>query len=205
MRGVTSARWNRAILARVTRWVALAVVLVGCTSEEEPFASHADRSSYPEGPYGLDVGDTIEEYRFDTTGGPLPLQELRGDRNDRLLVLFGVQTWPNACAAEADYLARAYDDYQRRGVDVPGVLVEDFETPATAEGAREYFEILHDAPYRYAASPEQAEPSFRDALGLHGLVASPVNLVVDLDTMAITAVISGWSRAELESHLYYDL
>lgn len=180
-------------------------MLVGCTGgrEEVPFASDADRSSYPEGPYGLAEGDTIADYGFDTANGLLRMQDLRGDHGNRLLVVFGVQTWPNACAAEADYLAGAYDDYQRRGIDVLGVLVEAFETEPTPDGARSYFEILHDAPYRYAADAPSRDPSLGLDLARRGLDASPVNLVVDLDTMRITATLVGWSRQELESRLYF--
>ena len=177
----------------------------GCSGsrQELDLRSHADRSAYPEAPYGVDEGDTIANYAFDTTGGPLLLHDLRSDLDDRLLLIFGVQTWPNACAAEADYLRGAYPDYHRRGVDVLGVLVEDMDTQPTPDGARSYFELLHEAPYRYAADDWSRAPSLGADLAAHGMDASPVNLVVDLDTMRITARLVGWSADALESHLYY--
>lgn len=183
----------------------LPLALAACSSGRGPFTSDADRSAYPAGPHGLEVGDTIANYALAEPDGTVRVQDLRSDPRDRLLVVFAIQTWPNACASEADHLARVYDDYQRRGVDVLGVLVEDFETAPTAAGARAYFEILHDAPYRYAAAVPDADPSFGADLDRRGLVASPMNLVVDLDTMEITAAVAGWSREELESHLHYSL
>lgn len=72
--------------------VFFALALVGCEGDNPEFSGreviNPERTVYPEGPYGQDVGKVLPNWRFEDGQGTLTLQDIRaGTLADTLVIL----------------------------------------------------------------------------------------------------------------------
>lgn len=164
---------------------------------------------YPEPPYGVNQGDTMENLRFvvpeeEDPDGLVELADFWADKDGKLLLVFATAGWCYWCAVENETLLRWDPEYREDGFRILGVVFEDDQAyPADAAYAYDYFGPPgYDAQYTYAADPYFRLGAFFDK------AQTPLNMFVDLETMQIHSIQAGWGedlyREIIESELYGD-
>jgi thiol-disulfide isomerase/thioredoxin len=169
------------------------LVVAGCVgggSQDPP----SDRTSYPEGPYGVGEGDIIEDLLFvDADDAEFSLGDLFADPANRLLLLSTAAGWCAACIEEQPSLEALYADHKARGLRV---LVSVFEysdfRPADAALA-EAWQEEHEVSFDVVADPPFVLDAYYDSS------ATPMNMMVDIDTMEIVRITTGWDPTVIES------
>jgi thiol-disulfide isomerase/thioredoxin len=139
-----------------------------------------DRSQYPSGPFGTRIDTVIENFTLTTVDGdPLSLQDLRSDPAARVLYINTAAGWCAACREEQPALNQLVTDFGDRGLVILVALFQDNESrPATAATVRQWTE-RYQSQYLVVPDPTETFSAFYDP------ALTPLNLVVDLDTMLI--------------------
>lgn len=154
----------------------------------------SDRSSYPEGPYGTARGDVLEDLAFvDPEGDALSLGSIFADENNRLLLLSTAAGWCTACIEEQGALEDLHAAHGAGGLVVLVALFEDSDfQPADATLAAAWKQE-HELSFDVVADPEFQLDAYYDAS------LTPMNMMVDLDTMEILVISTGWEPSTVES------
>lgn len=168
-----------------------ALALVGCGDDgaEDPGqtgsgadagTSTADRSTYPAGPYGGNVDQTLPNLVFTAPDGTsLDLQTIRSDAANSILFINTAAFWCGACIEEQPALAALHTEYASRGLQT---LVTVFETadqtPADAGDAGRW-KTSYNLPFLVVADIDAAMTEFYDAR------STPLNMLVDLSSMTV--------------------
>ena len=179
----------------------------GCLKEGEGINQSVQdifpaRSSYPEGPYGTEVGTTLENLSFkDTQDQEFDLNMIYQDDFAQLLLITTSAEWCTACIKEQPTLEVLYTEYKERGLDVVVTLFQDrdFE-PATPELSARWkdkydlsFTVLSDSE-----NPTTFEPYYDVSL-------TPMVMLVDVAKMEIIYLTQGFDedqvRALIEANL----
>jgi thiol-disulfide isomerase/thioredoxin len=156
------------------------------------------RLTYPEGPYGVEVGDVISDLSFvSPEGEPRSLSDLYANLNTRLLLITTSAEWCTACIKEQPQLQALYETYAERGLGVVVTLFQDSDfEPATPELAAEWreryelsFEVLADPQ-----TPSTFSPYYDVSL-------TPMVMLVDVDTMTIRYLTQGFDEDAVLSQL----
>lgn len=149
---------------------------------------------YPAGPYGIAVGDRLENLRFiDIDGNALELADLYADTSVKLLWIYATAGWCSVCGIESAALPGVWGTYHPQGLQILAVVFEDASgSPAGVSYARSYA-----TRYRFEF-PSVADEPF--VLGRYfDKAATPMNMLVDLTEMEILEIVMGWDASGLES------
>jgi peroxiredoxin len=144
---------------------------------------------YPPGPYGIAVGDRLEDLRFvDVDGEVLTLADIHNDRAVKLLWIYASAGWCGVCGSESARLPALWNTYHPQGLQILGVIFEDTSgNPATVAYAASYAR-RYSWPF-----PAVADQPF--VLGRYfDKAATPMNMLVDLTDMTILRVDMGWDE-----------
>jgi hypothetical protein len=196
------------------RGVCLCLALLGCDAytqkngDDAPFADAAvsgdaaaegcvdQRAGYPDGPYGTGEGDVIANLAFTgADGAPLDLASLHAPCGQRLLLVSTSAGWCTACREEQPKLQSLYDDLRADGLVVMVAYFEDDNyEPGTVDLAADWRE-------RYGLSfPVVVDAAF--ALGdYYDRALTPMSMLVDLETMRIVKVMTGYDDSLVRSLL----
>ena len=160
---------------------------------------------YPEGPYGVNIGDTYPNYPFDTPEGPITLNDLRQDNSQRILLIYAAGTACMFCGRETDMLISLYPLTQNDGLAVFGVLALD-ETWGIADvtDATTYFQSIHQAPYAYGVLPSGDISFVSDYFPMDDAVI-PFTVIVDLETMVVLDSFIGFNANDFIDQLVASL
>lgn len=186
----TDARMN------VTRLGFLLLVGYGgiaCGTEAPKVRVDVPRDRYPAGPFAFAEGDTIEDLSFDAADGKLSLMDVRSDKQAELLLLVTAAEWCTACIEEQPDLQALFDQHETAGLRVVVSLFEDSEfAPATEQNAAEWREG-HALSFPVVADPAFLLSRYYDTS------LTPMNMLVDLDSMVIERVTTGFDRSVIEA------
>jgi hypothetical protein len=183
--------------------------------EADPFAA-ADVApgyvpfDYPEGPYGIVKGATIENLRFQGWSSPsaagyavdaaAPLQlsdfyDPTGEKGVELLLINSSAVWCGVCRGEYDDLRSygIYTDLSKRGLQMLGVLFEDND----GEPAR-YVDLVNWGTSFEVQFPLALDPGFKTGV-FFNRSATPMNMLVDARTMQILELITGYDPTLYET------
>ena len=155
---------------------------------------------YPPGPYGVAVGDRMEDLAFskidDTT---LWLHDIYADHSVKLLWIYASAGWCTACAAQSTAMPGMYDEYHSQGLEILGTIFEDGSAaPASASYAGSY---ARRYGWNFLAA---ADETFE--LGRYfDRAATPLNMLVDLTDMTIIVLETGWGEAAFRSAIATNL
>jgi hypothetical protein len=155
---------------------------------------------YPPAPYGVAVGDRIENLRFiDTDGNPLQLAQFYADASVKLLWIYATAGWCTFCGAESSALNGLYSTYHPQGLEILPVVFEDADgNPATVSYAGAYKRRYGWTFYAASDQPFVLGRYFDKA-------ATPMNMLVDLTDMTIVSIEMGWSEASETSLIETNL
>lgn len=185
-------RMSHQRLARAS-CVAAVVTLVGagCAAGDGTNGT-TDRSTYPAGPYGTAQGDVIEALSFQTAAGePFGLADVFADTDTKLLLLSTAAGWCTACIEEQGALEDLAQTHGEDGLEVMVALFEDRDyQPATPALAAQWttehaltFPVVVDADFVLADYYDEA--------------LTPMNMIVDVNTMSILRITTGWDPSAI--------
>lgn len=156
------------------------------------------RQNYPQGPYGVEVNDTIENLSFvNRDGEAYRLADSFFDLNQRLLLVTTSAEWCTACIKEQPKLQALYENYRPFGLGVLVTLFQDnnFE-PASHELAQRWrdkymlnFEVVADPE-----NPSTFSPYYDVSL-------TPMVMLIDLQEMKILYLTQGFDEESVVAQI----
>lgn len=181
-------------------WTSLLALLLGVApaclvnSDVNDGGSGAPRTGYPAGPYGVVEGAVIEALSFvDPQGQPFGLQQIYADGSNRLLLASTAAFWCVACIEEQRDLQQLYRTYRGRGFNVLLAVFEDDQYQPTdgADAAR--WQTQYAVDFTVVADPTFLFDAYYDS------ALTPMNMLIDVDTMKIVRIQTGWDRSAIEA------
>lgn len=153
------------------------------------------RGAYPRGPYGTQSGDTIANYSFETSDGPITLNDLRQDTSHTLMMIYGGSESCGWCVTEGPEVEAAFAEHEADGFLAFGVLMDNgYGGSPTAPDADRFFLEQHAAEYPFGASPWEFGALSIEWADESGVIGLPANVFIDLDTMEILERIDGYPQ-----------
>jgi thiol-disulfide isomerase/thioredoxin len=160
----------------------------------------APPAGYPAGPYGIEEGDVIANLELmNPDGSALLLGQLYQDPSAKMLLVSTSAGWCTACIEEQPTLQAKYEQYKDKGLVVMVSLFEtiDYE-PASAELAAAW-KLQYELDFLVVADLEFVFADY------YNTDLTPMNMFVNLETMEILYIGTGWdesvANAILESQL----
>lgn len=167
----------------------MAVLQFGaCANAEHRFEVASDRSTYPAGPYQTSEGDVLGPLAFIAANGEAYDLDTAvfADPQARVLLLNTAAGWCGACVEEQPLLQAL--SAQRPALAVVVALFENADgAPADADLARDW-QRRHDVAFDVVADPAFQLSAFYDPN------LTPMNMVVDVDTMTIRRIGTGFDE-----------
>ena len=162
--------------------------LSGCGGAPSAPQTPSDRSAYPPGPYDTGEGDVLGPLSFVAVdGGPFDVDTaVFADPQARVLLMNTAAGWCGACVEEQPVLQALVQD--RPALSVVVALFEDADgAPADAALARDW-QARHAVAFDVVADPSFQLQAFYDPS------LTPMNMVVDVDTMTIRRIGTGFDE-----------
>jgi thiol-disulfide isomerase/thioredoxin len=176
----------------------LVAASLGCGSEPAPASPDAGttmRGAYPAGPYGTAVDTVLANVSFIRPDGtPHSFEnDVWKKPGSKLMLLVTASGWCVACIEEQPALERLHGEWASKGLVIVEALFEtqDFQpaTPTLASNwKRQYnlsFDVVADPPFALQAYYDRA--------------LTPMNMLVDVDTMKILRIATGWDPNATEA------
>jgi hypothetical protein len=195
-----------------------AVAACGSNTPEIPpellVSDPAQGSSYPAGPYGAEIGDTVRDLEF--SGWRRPREVARTEdtterialsdfydpadtKGIRLILINTAAIWCGACQVEHRTLPEKNDEFRRRGLVILSTLFQDAERrPARFVHLSQWVETF-DPNYAMLLDPEYQMGVFASA------ETAPLNLVVDARTMRVKQKFIGDQAAVIWPYIDAEL
>lgn len=152
----------------------------------------SDRSTYPGGPYGVEDGAILEGHTFlDATGAQFGLPALFADEHNRLLLLSTGAGWCTACIEEQPAIEALYQEYKDAGFVVMVTLFEDSQFQPATPALAESWIADNNVTFPVVADPEFQMDAYYDSS------LTPMNMLVDLDTMEILRIATGYDESTI--------
>lgn len=155
---------------------------------------------YPPAPYGVLVGDRIENLRFvDTEGNPLELAQFYADHGVKLLWIFATAGWCSVCTIQSRAMDGIYTTFHPQGLEILAVIFEN----GTGEPATAAYAASYKRTYGWSFAAASDQPF---VLGRYfDKAATPMNMLVDLTDMTIVSIEMGWGEASERSLIESNL
>lgn len=164
---------------------------VGCAGPASD-ATSSDRTSYPTGPYGVAQGDVIEALSFTTADdGTYGLADIFADPDTSLLLLSTAAGWCTACIEEQGALEELTATYGAEGLAVMVALFEDRDYQPATPGLAGEWQQEHALTFPVVADPEFVLADYYDT------ALTPMNMIVDVNTMTILRISTGWDPSAI--------
>lgn len=157
-------------------------------------------TGYPAGPFGVSTGQTLENLSFvDISGAPLSLEDLRTQGDKTLLLISTTAGWCTACREEAPKLESLYQEFGCDGLEVMVAYFEDQNfQPAQLIHAQQW-QMQYGLSHTVVADTPNAFSAYYDT------AAAPMNMIVDLCTMEILSIDTGFDESKVRSVIQTNL
>ncbi len=175
----------------------MATVEVAALEVDESSPGDVTMGDYPAGPYGTAVGSIAANHSFfnPATKADISYGELRAAGEKKLLLVTSGAGWCSACKQEAVELKAKYDEYGPQGLEIWSTLFQDFVGDPADEGfwnvwkgqLTPNYPLLLDVDFVLGAyfNPDSA----------------PMNMLIDLETMEILFLQTGFDPASVEAEI----
>jgi thiol-disulfide isomerase/thioredoxin len=185
-------RMNHQRFARASCVVAaVAFVSAGCAGAGGNEGT-TDRSSYPAGPYGTAQGDVIESLSFQTSAGePFGLGDVFADTDTKLLLLSTAAGWCTACIEEQGALEELAQTHGEDGLEVMVALFEDRDYQPATPALAEQWTQEHSLTFPVVIDPDFVLAEYYDE------ALTPMNMIVDVNTMTMLRISTGWDPSAI--------
>ena len=155
------------------------------------------RADYPQPPYGKTVGTIIEDHSFLIPGDNtvVKLSDYYQHETKKLLLINASAGWCGACKQEAGELNGTFAEYGPKGLDILYTLFEDWNGGPVSQEFYEGWMAQYGGDYTTVL-----DTTFE--MGIYfNVEATPMNMLVDLETMEIVWLETGFNAAKLEARL----
>jgi thiol-disulfide isomerase/thioredoxin len=170
------------------------VLLCACGLAGDGPRGPSDRTKYPGGPYGTAEGEVIDNLEFIAPDEkPVALGDIFADPKNRLLLVVTSAGWCTACIEEQPALQALHEENASRGLVVLVALFEDRDFLAADAALAAAWKDQHELSFHVVADPSFQLGDFYDSS------LTPMNMFVDLDTMEILRITTGWDPTLVES------
>jgi hypothetical protein len=168
----------------------------GDTAPQADMTGQLDASGYPAGPYGNEEGQPLANLSFfdPALAANVSLGDLRGGEA-KVLMITSSAGWCGACLQEAIVMSALEATWAPRGLYIMYTLFQDWNGGAADQAF-------------WTEWREQTDPSYRVVLDQDFVLgdyfspdAAPLNMLVDLETMKILRLETGFNREALEAAL----
>jgi hypothetical protein len=151
---------------------------------------------YPAGPYGKEEGQPLANLSFfdPASAAQVSLRDLRGGEA-RVLMITSSAGWCGACLQEAVVMNSIEADWAPRGLYILYTLFQDWNGGEADEGFWTQWCDQTDPTYRVVLDPDFVLGNYFNP------DSAPLNLLVDLETMKILRLETGFNREALEAAL----
>ncbi len=182
--------------------LALVAGLSACGAAEGGGAGElTDRTNYPSEGLGLTPGSILEKHAFQAPDGStwdFDKDVFKNPKN-RVMLLTTTAGWCGACIDEQPKLKAMHEKLSSKGLIIVAALFEDSESqPATLDQTRAWRD-QYKLPYSIVLDQPFVLSKYYDES------ATPMNMVVDVDTMEILDIVVGSNmqavRAVIEDNL----
>ena len=184
----------RSILFQIT--VATLLALVGCgdNAGADGVGDGEPREGYPSGPYGTSENAIIADLELvNPDGSPFHLSDIYADGHNRLLLISTSAGWCTACIEEQPSLVALHEQWASQGLVILVALFEDSEfNPADADLAAQWSQ-QHDLPFSVVADPDFVLEDYYDSS------LTPMNMFVEIDTMKMLKITTGWDQSLVDA------
>ena len=171
----------------------LSVVSCG-KSVDQPVSQSLPRDVYPQGPYGTSAGAVIDNLAFITPeGASVSLGDVFADPANRLLLLVTSAGWCSSCIEEQPVLQSLFDSYGARGLAVMVALFETGQYKAADSNFVRYWKEKYKLSFQVVGDPEFSLSGYYDAS------MTPMVMLLEVDTMKILSIQTGFDRDLVES------
>lgn len=177
------------------------LALAACGSSEEGGAGEVtDRSAYPDGPYGLGAGDVLADLTFTgADGAEFSFGDVFADPKHRVLLVTTTAGWCTACIEEQPKLKALHDELNGKGLQIVAAMFEDADfSPATVQQIADW-DARYDLPYPLVLDADFKLGAYYDE------TLTPMNMIVDVDTMEILKVTTGFDEAVVRAVIEANL
>jgi len=175
----------------------LALALIAAcadTATDDLAGSSGPRDGYPPGPYGTTADTVIANLQFTTAeGDPLSFEDLYADGDNRLLLISTAAGWCTSCREEQPKLQSLHAQHHARGLVVLLALFEDaaYATATAAEAAR--WKDRNSLTFDVVADEAFALSAYYDPM------STPMNMMVDVASMKILWLTTGWDQTTIDA------
>ena len=153
-----------------------------------------NRDAYPEGPYGVEEGDILDNLSFtEPDGSAFAFENVFSDPENKLLLLSTAAGWCTACREEQGALQSLQETHGDAGLyvmvtifeDNSSIEVEDAFVQAWIEEYDLTIKVVGDAPFVMS--------NYYDSS------LTPMNMIVDINTMEIVRKTTGWDPSTIDA------
>lgn len=184
----------------ILRLMPLALILtfgglaVGCDNSADVDDGPLPRDVYPSGNIGTAEGAVLANHTFTLPeGGEFTLDEVFFEPENRLLMLVTASGWCGACIEEQPKLQALHDAHGEQGLAlIVAVFQDDQFVAAEADDARLWrdrfdltFPVVADTPFILGEYYDAAQ--------------TPMIMMVDVDTMEILSIETGYNEAAVQA------
>ena len=163
--------------------------------------SDTDRTRYPG--FGTEPGEVIAPLVFQNgDGSDYGLQNIFTDPTRKVLLMTTSAGWCTACIEEQPKLQSLHNEFGEQGLAIMVVLFEKEDyTPADARMAR-IWKSRYNLDFSVVADPEfTMQPYYPN----NDASATPVILIIDVDTMTILDTMVGFQEASVRALITNNL
>lgn len=150
--------------------------------------------TYPEGPYGVNEGEVLQDLSFQLPeGGEISLSDIRNMEGAKLLMVSTSAGWCTACIEEQPKLQSFYETYGPQGLQVMVSLFQDQNySPATRALAKQW-QVQYNLDIMIVADPDFVWDAYYDSS------LTPMNMIVRLEDMTILYLKTGFDESTVEA------
>ena len=154
----------------------------------------ADRTTYPADGYGTGEGDVLENHSFEMVGGgSLSFEDVFLDTDNQLLLVNTAAGWCGACREEQPGLQQLNDEWEAKGLKIVVAVFQDNNSQTADLAFVEQWITEYDLTIDVVLDEPFVLGAYYDAS------ATPMNMLVDVDTMEILKIITGNDKSAIES------
>jgi hypothetical protein len=155
-----------------------------------------DNEQYPVGPYGLEVGDVIQDLEFiSVTNEPYRLSDMRREPNTRLIALPVIVAWCPVCIRLLPAMGVMAGGLRAEGVLTVLSFFEDEQFNPADHRDIGLLERDHNPPFPFVADPEQVMAPYFAPFGREKY------MLIDADNMRLVHISASLRIAELEQRI----
>ena len=206
LRMIHAANWgvipamqqNKLSLIGMVSCLGFVISISACGNTDDPdsmMKSEAvDRTMYPAGPYGKAESNIIANLAFKNPDDTdFDLNEIFADENNKLLLVSTSSGWCTSCIEEQAKLQARHVTWNSKGLYILLTTFEDQNfaaaTPAYAGDWKEKYglgyKVVADAPFLFQEYYDRS--------------ATPMVMLVDIDTMTILKIMTGFDADVVDS------